>query len=201
MKLEDIELILFDFGGVIAPEGFQLGVLKLAHIYGKSFEEMYRIAGYDAGIDTGYTSGKAPEEVYWESVSRILGENGNMPRCRDFFLDNFEPRKDMVRLVSELSRKKRLGIFSDQTSWIYEIDSRVPFLKYFDYKCISFEKGYTKHDDEFYLIPSKETGIAPDKILLIDDKKRVIERAESFGMNGYLFVFIRDCISFLSPLL
>ncbi|NLB35447.1 MAG: HAD-IA family hydrolase [Elusimicrobia bacterium] len=201
MKKEDIELILFDFGGVIAPEGFQLGVLKLAHMYGKTFEEMYEIAGYEAGMDTGYTAGGSPEENYWAAMARILGEYRDISHYRDLYLDNFEPRKDMVEFIAQLSQKNRLGIFSDQTNWIYEIDEQTPFLKYFDYKCISFEKGYTKHDDEFYLLPSQETGVAPEKILVIDDKKRVVERAKSFGMQGYLFVFIRDCIEYLRPFL
>ena len=57
----DIELLLFDFGGVLAPEGFQLGILKLAQEFNVSFEEMYRIAGYKAGLESGYTAGKVGE--------------------------------------------------------------------------------------------------------------------------------------------
>ncbi|MGM0442371.1 MAG: hypothetical protein ACQEQC_08125, partial [Elusimicrobiota bacterium] len=72
-KLKDIKLVLFDYGGVIAPEGFQLGILKLAHKFDKTFREMYEIAGYRSGLENGYTEGKASEDSYWENMADLLG--------------------------------------------------------------------------------------------------------------------------------
>ena len=42
--MSSIKLILFDFGGVIASEGYELGLLKLSGEFKMSYPEMYKIA-------------------------------------------------------------------------------------------------------------------------------------------------------------
>ncbi|MEA3507191.1 MAG: HAD-IA family hydrolase [Elusimicrobiota bacterium] len=196
----DIKLILFDYGGVIAPEGFQLGILKLAHIFGKSFDEMYDIAGYRSGLDNGYTTGKTDEDHYWKSIADILRVPDDLKKYRYVYLDNFQPRAGMIEIINSID-DHQLGIFSDQTNWIYELDRTYDFMRLFNYLCISCDKGYTKHDEEFYDIPSKETGIPAENILLIDDKPRVIENARSHGMKGYHFTSIDECRTCLNEIL
>ncbi|MFC2048828.1 HAD hydrolase-like protein [Elusimicrobiota bacterium] len=196
------ELILFDFGGVISPEGFQLGVLKMSMEFEKSFQKMYELVGYYAGLKSGYTTGKISEERYWEIVEERLNIKESMRHYRSYFLDNFQPRNDMVALMKNLYENGyKLGIFSDQTNWIYEINEKVDFMQYCKYKFISWKLGYTKHDDEFFLIPSRESGIPPDKILVIDDKPRVIGKVKKVGMEGYLFTTVNELQDYLKQLL
>jgi HAD superfamily hydrolase (TIGR01509 family) len=197
MSLSDnVKMVLFDYGGVIAPEGFQLGILKLAHIFDRPFEEMYEIAGYLSGLDNGYTAGKTTEDNYWRSIAEILGVPDDLEKYRYVYLDNFQPRAGMVELIETIDNYQ-LGIFSDQTNWIYELDKLHDFMRYFNYLCISCDKGYTKHDQNFYDIPAKETGIPAAKILLIDDKIRVIENARRHGIQGYHFTSVEACRSYL----
>ncbi len=196
MNLKGKRMIMFDYGGVLAPEGFQLGILKMAQRFNMSFDEMYEIAGKKAGIGTGYTAGKVPEEVYWKTVSKLLNTDEDLTPCRDLILDNFQPRKDMVKLAERLSEKYMIGLFSDQTNWIYELDGKYGFLKHFSYKCISFEKGLTKQDDGFYRLPAGETGLNPDDILLVDDKPRVTGMAGRHGMRTLLFTTVKNCVDF-----
>ena len=196
----NIKLLLLDFGGVIAPEGFQLGILQLAMKYGIPFREMYRICSRTAGLESGYTAGKISEGEYWNIVARELGTDDDMSVYRDIFLDNFQPRHEMLKVVDGMREHMKTGIFSDQTNWIHELDDIYSFFRYFDYRCISFDVGFTKYDTEFYRIPSGDTGIEPENILLIDDKKRVIDMAESAGMNGYQFTSINKCRDFLISL-
>jgi len=193
----EAELILFDFGGVIAPEGFQLGVLKLAQEFNMTFEEMYEIAGYQAGIELGFTAGKVSEAEYWKHVAKLLNTDRDMTKYRDFILDNFQPRSRMLELVKKLRHDYKVGIFSDQTNWIYELDSKYNFLSFFDHIFVSYDVGYTKLDDNFYHVPAKQTGIDPAKILIVDDKPRVIKRIEQAGMKGYLFTFVSECSEYL----
>ncbi len=195
-----IRLVLFDFGGVLAPEGFQLGILKLAHRFGMSFEEMYDIAGRRAAFESGYTAGKSGEERYWEILEKYLNSDKPLRPCRDYFLDNFQPRKEMLELAESLEDRVGRGIFSDQTNWIYELDSTYGFIKLFEYVCVSYDKGLTKHDEEFYRLPSRETGLDPSEILLIDDKDRVLDMARSAGMLTYKLVFVSECIEYINSL-
>jgi putative hydrolase of the HAD superfamily len=196
----EIKLILFDFGGVIASEGFQMGILKLAWKFKLPYRDMYKIAGYKAGLESGYKAGKIKEKDYWKIVAMELGVEEDLSRYNYVFLDNFTPRTAMIELVRKLRADYKVGIFSDQTNWIYDIDKKYDFFKYFDYKFISYKLGYTKHDDEFYRIPSKETGIKPEKILIVDDNPRVIDKAAEFGLNSYEFTSIKACKEYLSRL-
>jgi putative hydrolase of the HAD superfamily len=195
-----IELILFDYGGVLAPEGFQLGILKLAQEFNKSFEEMYQIAGYQAGLETGYTSGKITEKDYWKSVEEKVGIKKDLMPYRDVFQDNFQPRKDMLGLVKELRKRYKTGIFSDQTNWLHELNEKYDFFKYFDHIFISYDLGCTKHDDEFYRIPPRLTKIEPSKILVVDDKPRVVKRIIGSGMKAYRFISVDSCVQYLTGL-
>ncbi|MFC2061313.1 HAD-IA family hydrolase [Elusimicrobiota bacterium] len=196
----DIELILFDFGGVLAPEGFQLGILKLAHVFNKSFEEMYNVAGYKAGRESGYTAGLIDEDEYWKIVAKMLGEDKDLKPYRYVFLDNFQPRDGMVELIGKLRKDYKTGLFSDQTNWLYDLDEKYNFMQLFDFDFVSCKLHFTKHDDEFYKIPAEKTGIPPDKIIVIDDKPRVIDKCIQAGMHTHLFTSIEDCCEYLTNL-
>lgn len=189
-----MKLLLFDFGGVIAPEGFQLGVLKLAFKYGRNFKEMYELAGYQAGLLFGYTTGKRTENEYWEELARLLGRSGeDISEDRWLILDNFQPRKRMLELIRQLHTDGiEMGIFSDQTNWIYEVDKEIPFLYNFKYTFISCDLGFSKHDEQFYGIPSEKTGIKPGDITVIDDKERVVTNCRKAGMKAFLFTTVPE---------
>ncbi len=195
-----IRLILFDYGGVIAPEGFQLGILKLAQEFNRPFEEMYRIAGSEAGLNTGFTAGRVGEKVYWRHIGEKLGVGRDLSEYRYFYLDNFQPRQDMLELIKQLKGHYKLGIFSDQTNWIHELDQKYDFFKYFDYRFISYDVHFTKHDREFYDIPSRETKLNPDNILVVDDKPVVVERCREAGLKGYRFTTVDACREYLMGL-
>ena len=119
-----VELLLFDFGGVLAPEGFELGVLKLAKIFNMSYDQMYKIAGWQAAYESGYTAGKITEDQYWPLLSKLLKSNENLQKYRYLFLDNFIVRPEMIEILKNLQGKISLGIFSDHTDWIYELDKK-----------------------------------------------------------------------------
>lgn len=191
-----VKMVMFDYGGVIAPEGFQLGILKMAQKFDISFEEMYEIAGNKAGRHSGYTAGKVGEDVYWKKIAALLDVDKDLSFCREFFLDNFQPRSDMLELIRNLSKNYKLGLFSDQTNWIYELNKKYDFMRFFNYLCISFDKGLTKHDDGFYLLPPKEMALEPGEILLIDDKPRVIHKAATHAMKAELFTTVARCRNF-----
>jgi len=195
-----IKVILLDFGGVISPEGFQLGILKLSEIYKKSYNEMYEIVGRKALVRSGYIMGKGSEKDFWEVVAKELGVDENLMDCRGLMLDNFIPRKEVIDTVIKLKDKFKWGIFSDQTNWIYEVDKKYNFLQHFDYKFISYDRGYTKYDDEFYRILYKEIKLPAKNILIVDDKQRVLDKAQEFSYNTFRFDSSLGFISFIEEI-
>jgi FMN phosphatase YigB (HAD superfamily) len=195
-----IKVILLDFGGVISPEGFRLGVLHLSKIYAKDYDEMHEIVAVKASRKSGYLEGKSSEKEFWKVVAKELNVNENLMRCRNLMLDNFITRKEIIDTVIELKDKFKWGIFSDQTNWIYEVDKKYNFLQYFDYKFISYDLGYTKYDDKFYKIPFKEIKIPAKNILIVDDKQGVLDRAKEFGYNTFRFDSIQGFLDFIEQI-
>ncbi len=195
-----IKVILLDFGGVISPEGFRLGVLHLSKIYGKGYDEMHEIVAVKALRRSGYIRGKGPEEKFWQEIAKELDIDENLMGCRSLMLDNFVPRKEVMDVVIELKDKFKWGIFSDQTNWIYEVDEKYNFLQHFDYKFISYDRGYTKYDDEFYRIPYQGIKLPAENILIVDDKQRVLDRAKEFGYKAFRFDSIRSFLDFIEQI-
>lgn len=195
--LNQIKVILLDFGGVISPEGFRLGVLHLSRIYGKSYDEMHEIAATKALKKSGYLAGKSPENKFWEIIAKELDINEQIMEYRYLILDNFVPRKEIIDTVIELKEKFKWGIFSDQTNWIHEVDEEYDFMQYFDYKFISYDLGHTKNDDEFYRTPYKEINLPAEKILIVDDKQSILDRAKEFGYHTFRFDSIQGFLDFI----
>jgi len=195
-----IRAVLLDFGGVIASEGFQFGVLNLSRRYGKDYDDMYEIVSKKAMVGSGYVSGKGSEQEFWKIVAKELETDENLMECRSMILDNFIPRKEVIDTVLKFKNKFIWGVFSDQTNWIYEIDEKYDFLKYFDYKFISYDLGYTKYNDEFYRIPYKELKLTAENILIVDDKQRVLDKAKEFGYNTFRFDSIKGFLDFIKQI-
>lgn len=195
-----IRVVLLDFGGVISAEGFQLGILKLSKIYDKSYDEMYEIVVRNVLVKSGYINGTGTEKEFWKEIAKELNTDKNLMDCRNLILDNFVPRKEIIDTVIELKDKFKWGIFSDQTNWIYEVDEKYDFLKYFDYKFISYDIGYTKHNDEFYRMPYEEIKIPAGNILIVDDKQRVLDKAKEFGYKTFRFDSVQGFLDFIEEI-
>ena len=192
-----IKMFLFDFGGVISPEGFQIGLLKIAQEIGRDFEVVREIAVNKAGLATGYFAGKAAENDFWDALSEGLGLDYSLKPLRYHFIDNFITRSQVTRLIKGLSHFYTVALFSDQTNWIYEVDTVYPFLHIFDHKFISCNSGYTKLDDKFYRLPEEKTGIPPKETMLIDDKDSVLAKANKLGFNTHKFTSVADFKEFI----
>jgi len=67
-----IEAVLFDFGGVIADEGFREGLEAIARKNKLDPEAFYSLAA-DLVYSSGYVLGRASEQDYWNAVRNRTG--------------------------------------------------------------------------------------------------------------------------------
>ncbi|MCF8039669.1 MAG: hypothetical protein K9K79_10165 [Desulfohalobiaceae bacterium] len=70
-----VKWILFDFGGVLAEEGFTGGLGTLAEEQGLNPETVQR-AGVELVFETGYATGQASGQIFWKAL-------GDRPAFRD----------------------------------------------------------------------------------------------------------------------
>lgn len=187
-----IKAILFDFGGVMAEEGFRDGLMAIAKKKNLDGQTFFRTAE-DIIYKTGYVTGKAKEKVFWEMLSKETGVKEDYRRLRAEILRCFVLRPQMLTLVKK-ARDHGLvaAILSDQTNWLEEINRKKPFYHYFDYVFNSYVLGKSKRDPSVFKDVSKIIGINPHLMLFVDDNVQNIKRAEEAGLRAIQFRSIED---------
>jgi len=174
-----IKAVIFDFGGVLAEEGFKQGLKAIAKEKGLDPEDFYEIAG-ELVYQMGYVMGSSGEDSYWNAVREKTGVRGDDKEFREEILKRFKLRPDMMEVVEKIrSSGLIVAILSDQTNWLDELDQRTPFHHHFDYVFNSFHLKKTKRDPSIFRDICAVLGVRPEEGLFVDDNLENIKRAES----------------------
>lgn len=190
--MKDINLVLIDFGGVIAHEGFKQGIKDLAVEHGYDVEELKKI-GFDLVYDSGFTRGKTDADGFWNEFKKITGINESNKNLTEIILKRFVVRPEMIDFVQKVKAKGiNIAILSDQTNWIDELDEKYDFFKYFDLVMNSYRLGITKKEPEIFDIALEKMHGTPESTLFIDDHGPHIRRACEKGINTILFKDLED---------
>lgn len=178
-----IDIVLFDFGGVLAEEGFREGLQAVAKLNNLDEESFLRTAK-SAIHACGYVLGKAPEKTYWDVLRETTGIRSDDLLLRNEILSRFILREWMLDIVKKLSDARiRVGILSDQTNWIDELNARYGFFIWFDYVFNSYHMGKSKKDPTHFEDVVYMLGIEAQKVLFIDDNRGNCERAAQKGLK------------------
>lgn len=192
-----IEVILFDFGGVLSQEGWKKGLAAIAEANGLSGEGLISTAA-DTIYETGYILGKCSEDDFWKALKRKTGIRGDHDALKAELMSRFILDERMMALVKSLKAKKlTLGILSDQTDWLDSINARFDFFRHFDVVFNSYHLGKGKRDPSLFEDIAKALHTAPEKILFIDDDPGNVARARQKGWNALLYVHFESfCAEF-----
>lgn len=198
-----VKVILFDFGGVLAEEGFREGLMAIARSNGLSPQAFFEMATA-AVYESGYVVGATDENSYWNLLRQRSGISQSDADLRKEILERFILRPWMLEIVAVLRQSGySVGILSDQTQWLDELDERDHFFAEFDVVLNSYHLGRGKKDPQVFDEIAERLGVQPSEILFIDDNVGNIERAGSRGLRTILFrdkdSFIRE-IERLGPL-
>jgi HAD superfamily hydrolase (TIGR01509 family) len=182
-----VEAILFDFGGVIAEEGFRNGLVAIARASGLPVEP-FLASAYELVYDVGYVLGRADEGAYWGALrkeTRIEGTDGEL---REIILSHFTLRPWMLQVIRALHEKSvRLAILSDQTDWLDELNERHGFFRWFERVFNSFHVGRSKRDTSLFDMVLSEMTISTDQTVFVDDNEGNIQRARARGLWTILY--------------
>lgn len=192
-----IKAILFDFGGVIAEEGFANGLTRLAEEQNLGVRNMAE-QGMKAVYDSGFVLGHGTAADFWKLLRQRTGLSGDDGTLTERILEGFRLREWMLVLVRDLrSRGYITGILSDQTHWLNELDQRDHFFHEFDHIYNSYNIGKGKHDPSLFIDVANNLGMPPENILFIDDNKNNTQRAYKTGMQTIVY---RDKKNFITEL-
>jgi len=187
LTTHDIKAVLFDFGGVLAEEGFRQGLMAIGRAAGFSPEAFFETAAA-AVYDSKYVLGEADEAAYWGMVRQKTGIKGSDEEFRSAILERFRLRPWMLKIVRRLrARRYIVGILSDQSQWLDELDERDDFFKEFHEIFNSYHLGKGKKDPSLFPEIAAKLRLKGSEILFIDDNEGNVERARMQGWNAILY--------------
>jgi len=187
-----IKAVIFDFGGVLAEEGFKEGLKVIARKNGLNPDNFFTIA---EGLiyQTGYVIGMSDEAHFWDALRDKTGISESDKELREEILKRFVLRPEILRLVSKI---KSFGlvtaILSDQTNWLAEINEKTPFFHHFDYIFNSFKLKKGKRDSSIFKDVCLSMGFSPEEVIFVDDNMGNIERALLMGLMAIHFKGMDD---------
>lgn len=185
-----IKAVLFDFGGVIAEEGFLEGIQAIGKEQGLDPDAFFQIV--DALIyESGYLTGKADESFFWNAVRIKTGIRSTDSVLRAEIMKRFILRPDMITSVDLLRSKGFIvAMLSDQTNWLEEIDRSSGLFRHFDRVFNSYRIHKSKRDASVFGEACATLGVSEGETLFVDDNINHIKRAEGQGLQVIHFVGI-----------
>ncbi len=183
-----IRAVLFDFGGVIAEEGFWKGLRAIGTANGLDPGEFFRTV--DALIyEEGYLIGKADEASFWNAVRSKAGIRDTDAELKNEILRRFVIRPEMIASVDLLrSQKLIVAMLSDQTDWLDEINRQTDLFQHFDTVFNSYHIHKSKRDASVFRDVCTTLGVKAEETLFVDDNINHIRRAQGQGLQTIHFV-------------
>jgi HAD superfamily hydrolase (TIGR01509 family) len=179
----ELDWVLFDADGVI--QGARPGWMEELTAWGGSRTEEFllAIAAADVACLTGKDFGAAMQEVLREfDISAPLEEVID----RHFWIEVRQPMLDAVRAVRDLGLHCGLATNQQNLRGSY-MRSSLGFETIFDEQFYSFELGFAKPDKGYFQAIMDRIGVAPDRVLFIDDHEGNVAGACEIGIHGEHF--------------
>jgi putative hydrolase of the HAD superfamily len=178
-----ISAVLFDYGGVLAEEGFHNGLIALAKEQSLNLEAM-PTEGMKAVYDSGFVLGLGTAADFWKLMRERTGLVGDDAVLTERILSGFVIRPWMIELISKLHKQGYVtGILSDQTHWLDTLNERDHFYHVFDHIFNSYTRGKGKQDSSLFNDVATELALPLSEILFIDDNAGNVNRAREVGMQ------------------
>ena len=144
-----------------------------------------------SGLYDQFRSGDLSSDEYWRWFFRSLGLTAM--DARENFLKALCTLRSSDLEVSRLldrirARGVRTAVFSNNNvDNMAALERRFGLSGQFDALALSFEIGALKPDLEFFYRAADRLGVAPDRILVVDDSAANVRGAVQAGMDGILF--------------
>jgi len=201
MSKSVIRAVLFDFGGVIAEEGFYNGLIGFAEKQALDEHNMPE-EGMKAVYDSGFVLGHGTAADFWALLRKRTGLEGDDDSLADRIIDGFQIRPWMIELVRNLRAKGFVtGILSDQTHWLNELDDYDHFFHEFDHIYNSYNLGKGKRDPSLFTDVVNDLNLQPAEVLFVDDNEKNVQTAKDIGLRAILYVKYERFVSELENLL
>jgi len=192
--MKDIELILFDLGGVlidIVEHATENAFVKLGTV---DFEEKYTQFQQNQLFDL-FETGQISAQHF---INKLLDatRKGTSPNevvhAWNAMILSFSEKK--VQLILELAKKQRIALLSN-TNELHMVEvkrewakvSQVLFESVFEKVFLSHEIKQRKPHPETFVWVCEQLKVTPSKVLFIDDSPQHISGAQEAGLQTFYY--------------
>lgn len=185
--MDKIKFIYFDIGGVMADtDDYFKGATKK---FGINLDEFIKFWEGDNNRNK-LTRGIITPQEFWKSAIKKFNlketENFNFVES---WMDDYKPIIEVHSLAQELSKKYKIGLISNLYKGMMPRLVELGKVADINYSAIilSYEVGLNKNSKEIFEFAAKKSGVKPEEILLIDDRKDFLENARSVDWQTFWF--------------
>ena len=203
VRREDIDALLFDFGGVLVNIDFGRVTARWAELSGRPVEEVRRRFSHGEAYER-HERAEIDIAAYCESLRNDLGvtlaDDALIDGWQRVFADPIEPT---VRLLRKLRGRVPMYLFSNTNATHYAFfrERYAAALEPLDRIFVSSELGARKPEPEAFERIAREIGVPVHRILFFDDSPANVEGARAIGMPAVLVRSPEDVSAAVGPFL
>ncbi len=184
--MSDIEVLVFDLGGVICAHDNQVLYDRLASRCAPTFSADRVL---EVVADKDWMTGARPITDLHDLLSEAGGYDGDWATFAEDWCCHLAVDPSMLALVEQLAERRRVMIFSntDAVHWAFNgraSEGRLHALE----AHLSFELGLLKPSVEAFGKVAERAGIEPARSLFFDDVPANVEAARKAGFQAEVFV-------------
>jgi len=185
VRPEAVAAVIFDFGNVICSFDPGRFIANLAHLTGKSPEELTAAVRNSMGTIMDFERGLLTTEEFLSRITPAAGVRLSEDDFRRAYCDIFTPIPETIELIRKLNGHYRLGLLSNTNAIHFECAIRpVEVFQYFDAVTLSFEVKAMKPARTIYDDALAKIGLAAGQCVYIDDLQENVDAAAGLGFRA-----------------
>ncbi len=184
------EAIICDLGNVLINFDHNIAVKKLLKHTPKNKEDIYNLF-FDSPFTKLYEEGKISLDEFFKRIKDALNLDIDCAHFLPIWNDIFFEIPLNIKLhdfLKSVKSKYKLVLLSNINKTHFEfVRRKMSILKEFDKLILSYEVGFRKPTPEIYKAALESVNVFVSKVLYIDDRKDLIEKAGKLGLKGVIF--------------
>jgi putative hydrolase of the HAD superfamily len=196
----NIDLLVWDFGGVICAYDYRIFSDRLAARIGRDGDEVFA-AVFRGTLQAEFELGRLSGPEYHRLLMARLGADLPYDEFFPLYGDIFREIPATTRLLDSLHGRYPLYLLSNTNAIHFGfVLPRVPALRLFRELILSYQVGAMKPDPRIFREVSRRSGLPAEACVFIDDRPEHVEGAGRCGLRAIRFQDPGQCAEALRDL-
>jgi epoxide hydrolase-like predicted phosphatase len=197
-----IEAIIWDLGGVLLRTNDRKPRTGLAEELKLSYEELDRLV-FNSPSARQASRGEITAAEHWQNMCKLLSwPEKRVQELQDRFWGGDGLDETLIEFIQSLKPSYTLALLSNNWSDLrLALVNEWQIAELFKEIIISAEVGLVKPDARIYQLTQEKLGIAPKRILLIDDFIENVQAAREAGWQAIQFHNSRQVMAEMQAIL